>query len=107
MPSKAMTRTLDAKSQLMVPTSVRRRAGLKAGDRLEFRVSGGIITITPKMPSADDEYTVEQRRIVDAKLDQAEKGPFHGPFDSADEMIAHLKAGLKTRASVTKPKSSR
>ena len=40
---------------LVVPPSVRRRAGIKAGDRLEFKVSGGIINIIPKLPSADDE----------------------------------------------------
>jgi bifunctional DNA-binding transcriptional regulator/antitoxin component of YhaV-PrlF toxin-antitoxin module len=36
---------------------VRRRAGIKTGDRVEFKVSGGVINIVPKLPSADDEYT--------------------------------------------------
>jgi AbrB family looped-hinge helix DNA binding protein len=107
MSSKPMTVTLNDKTQLVVPSSVQRRAGLKAGDRLEFKVSGGIITITPQLPSADDEYTPEQRKIIDAQLDEAEKGPFHGPFDSADEMIAHMKAGLKKRATIKKSKRSR
>jgi AbrB family looped-hinge helix DNA binding protein len=35
---------------LVVPSSVRRRAGIKAGDRLEFKVSGRIINIIPKLP---------------------------------------------------------
>jgi bifunctional DNA-binding transcriptional regulator/antitoxin component of YhaV-PrlF toxin-antitoxin module len=42
---------------LVVPQSVRRRAGIKAGDWPEFNVSGGIVSIIPKLPSADDEYT--------------------------------------------------
>src|SRR5258708_7592722 len=57
---------------------------------MEFRADGGAITITVKPPTAADEYTPEQRRIIDAQLDEAEKGPFHGPFDSADEMITHI-----------------
>jgi len=90
----------------MVPPSVQRRAGIKAGDRLEFKVSGGVITILPKLPNADDEYTPEQRRTIDAQLDEAEKGPFHGPFDTAEEMIAHLKTGLKKRAALKRTKRS-
>ena len=52
-----MTVTVKNKTDLVVPGSVGRRAGIKAGDRLEFKVSGGIINIIPKLPAADDEYT--------------------------------------------------
>jgi AbrB family looped-hinge helix DNA binding protein len=52
-----MTVTVKNKEELVVPLSVRRRAGIKSGDRLEFRVSGGGVRIMPKLPSADDEYT--------------------------------------------------
>ena len=92
---------------LVVPASVRRRAGIKAGDQLEFRVSGGIINIIPKLPSADDEYTPAQRRAIDAQLAEAAKGPYHGPFDTADEMIAHIKGELKKRRALNKSKRSR
>ena len=102
-----MTVTVKNKTDLVVPPSVRRRAGIKPGDRLEFKVSGGIINIIPKLPSADDEYSPEQRRIIDAQLDEAEKGPFHGPFNTADEMIAHVKGQLKRRAALKKSKRSR
>lgn len=91
----------------MVPPSVQRRARIKAGDRLEFKVSGGVITIMPKLPSADDEYTPQQRRSIDAQLDKAEKGPFFGPFNTADEMIAHMKRELKKRAALKRSKRSR
>jgi AbrB family looped-hinge helix DNA binding protein len=93
-----MTVTVKNKKDLVVPQSVRRQAGIKSGDRLEFRVSGGIINIIPKLPSADDEYTPAQRRVIDAQLAEVQKGPFHGPFDTADDMIAHMKAELKKRA---------
>lgn len=94
-------------TDLVVPKSVRRRAGIKPGDGLEFKVSGGIINIIPKLPSADDEYTPEQRRVIDAQLAEAAKGPYHGPFDTADEMIAHIKGELKKRRALKKSKRSR
>jgi bifunctional DNA-binding transcriptional regulator/antitoxin component of YhaV-PrlF toxin-antitoxin module len=37
-------------TDLIVPASVRRRAGLRAGDKVEFKVSSRTITITPVGP---------------------------------------------------------
>ena len=103
-----MTVTVKNKTSIItVPRTVQRRAGFKAGDVLEFKASGGVITIVPKLPTADDEYTPEQRRIIDARLDEAEKGPFYGPFNTADEMIAHMKGQLKKRAALKKINRSR
>ncbi len=82
---------VSTKSELVVPRSVRRRAGLKSGQKVEFKVSGGVINIVPKLPVADDEYTPAQRRVIDARLRKARKGPYYGPFDSVDEMLASLK----------------
>lgn len=83
----------------MVPPSIRRKACLKAGDRVEFKVSGGVITILPKLPSADDEYTPEQRRVIDARLAKADEdikhGRVYGPFDTAEEMVASIEANIK------------
>lgn len=94
------------KTPLVVPASVRRRAGFKSGQEIEFKASGGVITILPKLPNADDEYTPEQRRIIDGQLDAAERGPFHGPFKNANEMIAYVKRELKKRAAFKKSKRS-
>ena len=82
---------------LVVPASVRRRAGIKAGDQLEFKVSGGIINIIPKLPSADDEYTPAQRRVIDAQLAEARKGPYYGPFETADDAIKFLQREIRKR----------
>jgi bifunctional DNA-binding transcriptional regulator/antitoxin component of YhaV-PrlF toxin-antitoxin module len=101
-----MTATVKNKVGLTVPPAVQHRAGFKSGDVVEFKVSGGIITILPKLPTAD-EYTPEQRRRIDAQLDQAEKGPFYGPFNTAEEMIAHMKGQLKKRATLKKAKRLR
>jgi bifunctional DNA-binding transcriptional regulator/antitoxin component of YhaV-PrlF toxin-antitoxin module len=106
-----MTVTVKSKTPLVVPPAVRRQAGLKSGQEIEFKVSGGVISIRPKLPNADDEYTPAQRRIVDAQLAEGladiKAGRTFGPFDSADEMIAHMKAQLKKRATAPKAKLSR
>jgi bifunctional DNA-binding transcriptional regulator/antitoxin component of YhaV-PrlF toxin-antitoxin module len=87
--------TVKKRTPLTVPGSVRRRAGFKPGDQVEFKASGGVITIR-KLPSAD-EYTPAQRRIIDAQLDEAENRPLYGPFNTVDGMIAHLKGEIKRR----------
>lgn len=45
-----MTVTLKKKAQLLVPPSIQRQAGLKSGDRLEFKVAARSITITAVEP---------------------------------------------------------
>jgi len=63
---------------------------------LEFRASGGVITITPKATAADSEYTPEQRRVIDARLAKADAdiraGRVHGPFTAkqAAQFIENL-----------------
>ena len=74
----------DNKRPLVVPPTVRREAGFKSGEELEFRASGGVITIVPKLAAATDEYTPEERRAIDERLAKAEAdieaGRVHGPF---------------------------
>jgi len=84
-------------SELVVPRSIRRLAGLKSGQKVEFKVSGGVINIVPELPVADDEYTPAQRRFIDARLRQARKGPYHGPFATAEEAITFVRKELKKR----------
>jgi AbrB family looped-hinge helix DNA binding protein len=98
-----MTVVVKPKADLVVPRSVRRRAGIKAGDQLEFKVSGGVINIIPKLPPADDEYTPEQRRIIDARLAESKedfkKGRTFGPFETPEAMIAFLHGQVKASRS--------
>jgi AbrB family looped-hinge helix DNA binding protein len=84
--------------QVTIPTSVRRQAGLAKGDLVNFVFQRGKIIITPrlvidrsKFPTADDEYTPEQRAIVDARIAEARKGPYYGPFKNGAEVDAFLK----------------
>jgi bifunctional DNA-binding transcriptional regulator/antitoxin component of YhaV-PrlF toxin-antitoxin module len=94
-----MTVTVKNKTPLVVPPSVRRRAGLKSGQKIEFKVSGGVISIVPKPPATDDECTPEQRRIIDAQLAESladvKAGRVHGPFATHKEFIASLHAEAK------------
>jgi hypothetical protein len=67
-------------------------------------------TILPNLPNADDEYTPEQRRIIDAQLAEGladiKAGRVFGPFETAGEMIAQMKARLGRRATAPKAKRS-
>jgi AbrB family looped-hinge helix DNA binding protein len=65
-----MTVTLKPRTEIMVPKSIRRKAGIKAGDRFEFQVSGRSITIVPKL--TPDEIQDEQE-IRDPKIRAAIK----------------------------------
>jgi AbrB family looped-hinge helix DNA binding protein len=102
------------KGQMTIPRRVRSAVGLIDGDLVEVRAVGKKIVITPQLVidrsrflDADNEYTPAQRRVIDAQLDEAAKRPFHGPFNTADEMIAHMKGELKKRAAANKSKRSR
>jgi antitoxin component of MazEF toxin-antitoxin module len=102
-----MTVIAKNKTPLVVPPAVRRQAGFKSGQEIEFKVSGGMISIRPKLPTADDEYTPEQRRLIDAQLADIKAGRTFGPFESADQMITHMKAQVKKKATVRKVKRPR
>jgi AbrB family looped-hinge helix DNA binding protein len=107
------TGKIQNKGQVTIPTVIRRQAGLAKGDLVNFAFQRGKIIVTPKLvidrskfPTADDEYTPEQRRSIDVQLAAARKGPYYGPFDTADEMVAHIKTALKKKAPAKKVKRS-
>lgn len=60
-----MTVILKPKNEITVPKSIRRQAGIKPGDRVEFSVSGGVINIRPKL-SPDEAQ--DEREIHDPKI---------------------------------------
>jgi AbrB family looped-hinge helix DNA binding protein len=96
-----MTVTVKNKTPLVVPSEVRRRAGFKGGDELEFEVLAGVVTIRPKHSVAAPEYTAAQRRIIDrgiAKgLSDIKGGRVHGPFGTADEAVSYLEDYARRR----------
>jgi bifunctional DNA-binding transcriptional regulator/antitoxin component of YhaV-PrlF toxin-antitoxin module len=104
-----MTVTIKNKTPLVVPPSVRRQAGLKSGQKIEFKVSGGVIGIHPKPTAADDGCTPGQRRIVDAQLAEGladvGAGRVNGPYATHEEFIAtlHAEAGKLNRKRTKRP----
>jgi bifunctional DNA-binding transcriptional regulator/antitoxin component of YhaV-PrlF toxin-antitoxin module len=91
-----MTTTVKTKTRLTVPQAIQHQAGFKAGDVVEFKAAGGVITILCKLPTADDEYTPAQRRLINARLAEAEKGPYYGPFKDGAEVAAFLRKKQKS-----------
>ena len=74
--------TVKNKYQVVIPQSVRVKAGIKIGDLLEARVERGKITFSPK--------SVVDRAIAEG-LEDIRKGRVKGPFDTVEEMLASLK----------------
>jgi hypothetical protein len=67
---------------------VRRQVRIGVGDLLEAKAEDGRIVFTPK--------SVIDRRLAEA-LDDLKAGRAHGPFASAEAMIASLKQNARTR----------
>jgi len=68
-----MTVTVKNKTPLVVPDQIRRRAGFKSGDELEFKVSAGGVTIHPKPAVARDDYTLAERAPSTAASPRAKR----------------------------------
>jgi bifunctional DNA-binding transcriptional regulator/antitoxin component of YhaV-PrlF toxin-antitoxin module len=108
-----MTTILKERDPLIVPPSIRRRAGIKAGDRLEFKATRGVITIVSRSQVPLVEETPEQRRIIEAQLaeglDDIRKGHVSRRFDTVEEMLASLKGpspkGARKAARAAKTRS--
>ena len=60
---------LKRKGEITVPKSIRRKAGFKPGERVEFRVFDRTITIVPKLtPDEIPEEIEDEREIRDPKI---------------------------------------
>lgn len=106
------------RGQVTIPTHLRSKAGIAEGDMVEASFQRGKIILTPKLaidrskfPNAEDEYSPAQRLVIDAQLAESledfQEGRGLGPFDTADEMITHMKAELKKLAVSKKSKTRR
>ena len=80
------------KFQIVIPQRVRELVHIEIGDILEAGVEDGKIIFTPK--SLVDRHLAE-------RLEDAKNGRTHGPYDSAEAVIAALesraKGGVKKR----------
>lgn len=64
-----MTVVLKSNTELVVPRSVRRQAGIKAGDQLEFKASQRTITITALEPPS---YRATKAELAAIRKGEAE-----------------------------------
>lgn len=89
------------KGQMTLPTRLRTLAGIAEGDLVQASFQRGKIVITPtividrsKFPTADDEYTPDQRKIIDAQLAKGladiKAGRVSKAFSDHGEFIADL-----------------
>ena len=94
------------KSEITIPRSIRRQAGVKLGQRVKFEVLGSIIQIVPVDDEKDDEYTPAQRRAIDRDIAQSQKefaeGKGFGPFNTVEELMASLNSKIPRRKSKTR-----
>ena len=100
------------KGQMTLPTKLRRLAGITDGDLVQATFQHGKIVITPTLvidrfqfPTADDEYTPAQRRVINARLQKADAdikaGRVSKAYSDHAEFIADLhKATVKLSGKV-------
>ena len=85
-----MTVVVTSNNELVVPKSVRRKAGIRTGDKVRYTVSGRVISIVP----SDDDYTPAERRAIAHGIAASEKdykeGKSFGPFKTHAEFLASL-----------------
>jgi AbrB family looped-hinge helix DNA binding protein len=104
---------MQQKGQMTIPRNIRSEVGLADGDLVEVKAAAGQIVITPKLvidrskfPTADDEYTPAQRRIIDARLAKAKEdmkaGRVYGPFATVAELESSLRRTARKYAGKTK-----
>jgi AbrB family looped-hinge helix DNA binding protein len=91
------------KGQVTIPTRLRAQVGLVDGDLVEARAHRGRIVLPPKIV-VDRQYSRAQRRLIDARLAEAEAdikaGRVSKAFSNHGEFIADLQnaaAKLRTR----------
>jgi bifunctional DNA-binding transcriptional regulator/antitoxin component of YhaV-PrlF toxin-antitoxin module len=91
--------TVTLKTEITVPTSVRRKAGFKLGDQVEFKVSGRAITIVPKLSpdEAQDEREIHDPKIR-AAIRKGYKEFLAGKSRPIEEFFAERAASVSKRA---------
>src|ERR1700730_15714154 len=94
-----MTVTLKPKTEITVPKSIRRKAGIKPGDQFEFSVSGRVINIVPKL--SPDELQ-DEREIRDPKVRAAIRKSYQEFLAGKSRPIQDLFAARAARTTTRK-----
>jgi antitoxin component of MazEF toxin-antitoxin module len=87
-----MTVAIKNNQPIAVPPSVLRRAGFKSGQEIEIKVSGGAITIVPKL-SPDERQDERETRDpkVRAAIRKSHEEFVAGKTRSVEQLLAELK----------------
>jgi AbrB family looped-hinge helix DNA binding protein len=95
-----MSVTLKPKNEITIPKSIRRKAGIKHGDRFDFSVSGRVISIIPKL--SPDELQ-DEREIRDPKvrraIQESNADIAAGRTKPAEELLSLLTPRKKSKTS--------
>ncbi|HTS46552.1 MAG TPA: hypothetical protein VMH05_01330 [Bryobacteraceae bacterium] len=85
---------------------IRRKAGIKAGDRVEYSVPGRVINITPKLPPDEPQ---DERENQDPKVREhirkSHADYLAGRSRPANEFLAELRAELRRKPKKKSPRS--
>jgi AbrB family looped-hinge helix DNA binding protein len=94
-----MAVTLKPKTEITVPKSIRRKAGIKPGDQFEFSVSGRVINIVPKLSSDElqDEREVQDPKVR-AHIRKSNEDYLAGRSRPATEFLAELRAEVHRKS---------
>lgn len=87
--------------QLVVPSHVQRRAGIKTGDRVEFKVSAGTITIQP----VERTYKPTKAELTAIRKGEAEIA--RGEFVTLTELLHELDRPRRKGSTKSTPKAPR
>ena len=88
-------------TDLVVPASVRRRAGIKAGDQVEFRVSARTITITTKKAS---NYRPTKSELAAIRKGETELA--RGESVTLDQLLQSVEPNVDNRRRQVSPKTT-
>ena len=96
-----MTVTVKNKTPLVVPLAMRRKAGFKSGQEIEFKASGGVITIVPKL-SPDELQDAQEIRDprIRATIRKGHEEFLAGKTRPIEEFFAERAAQARTRKRV-------
>ena len=102
----SMTVILKPKAEITVPKSIRRKAGIKAGDRVEFSVSGRVINIIPKLSQDElqDELEIQDPKVRE-HIRKSHSDYLAGRSRPAKEFLAELRAESHRKPKKKRPRS--
>ena len=88
------------KNQVVIPKSVRSLLGVRPGDYVEIAFEKNRALIKPKkIVDRDEPIGPGTRESLRRALDDVKKGKVHGPFQSAEELLAALRPPNQRRKS--------